>query len=133
MRCFPRRLCFWTALLLAAHLLLLDAAPAVAGLAPSRRSGTTGVESVRAADMIVLQRALEHRVVAQKLKDYGVTPEEARSRLASLSDQDLHQLASMAHGLPSGGDGLGAVVTLLVIVILVIVVVKLLNKDIVIK
>ena len=83
--------------------------------------------------MIVLQRALEHRVVAQKLKDYGVTPEEARSRLASLSDQDLHQLASMAHGLPSGGDGLGAVVTLLVIVILVIVVVKLLNKDIVIK
>ena len=132
MRCVPRRLCFWTALLLATHLIALDAAPAVAGLVPSRVTGS-GVESVRAADMLVLQRALEHRVVAQKLEDYGVTPDEARLRLASLSDQDLHQLARTAHGLPSGGDGLGTLVTLLVIAILVIVIVKLLNKEIVIK
>ena len=59
--------------------------------------------------------------------------DEARARLADLPDQDLHRLATAAHGLPSGSDGLGTLVTVLVIVILVIVILKLLNKEIVIK
>jgi hypothetical protein len=133
MRCFPRLLRFWTALLLVVHWCGVHAAPAAAGLAPSRASGVTEVRSVRDADLIAVQRMLEHKIVVQKLRDYGVRPEQARLRVASLSDQELHQLASASKGLPSGGDGTGTLIGILIIVILVIVILKLLNKEIVIR
>jgi hypothetical protein len=134
MRPFRGSLGFWTALFALAWMLSLDAAPAFAGLAPSRVSGTTAIASARDADLIAVQRALEHKLVAQKLRDYGVTPDEVRARLATMSDQDLHVVASYSNGLPSGADdALGTIIALLVIVILVIVILKLLNKHVVIK
>lgn len=131
MRTFPRKLRFWTALIAVLSMSALDFGPALAGLAPSRTSGASTIASARDADMVVAQRALENKVVAQKLRDYGVAPDEVRTRLASLSDQDLHLLASYSKGLPAGGDGLGTLVTLLIIVLLVIVILKLLNKEII--
>lgn len=133
MSCFPRRPRFVTALFLLVLLTGFEVAPAAAGLAPSRVSGTTAIASQRDADMVMAQRALEHKILAQKLRDYGVSPEEAKLKLASLSDSELHQLATASAGLPSGGDGLGALVTVLIIILLVIVILKLLNKDISIK
>ena len=133
MACFPRTLRFWTALLLVTWLSGIHAAPALAGLAPSRPSGVTGITSVRDADMLSVRRALEHKVVAQKLEDYGVSPKEAELRLASLSDEELHQLASATRGLPTGGDGAGALISVLIIILLVIVILKLLNKDIIVR
>lgn len=133
MGCFPRALRFWTALLLVAYWCGIHSAPALAGLSPSRPSGVTEVSSVRDADWIAVQRTLEHQVVAQKLRDYGVGPEQARLRLASLSDAELHQLASATKGLPTGGDGVGTLIGVLIVVILVIVILKLLNKEIVIR
>ena len=133
MRIFPRTLRFWTALLMASWMSLLYVAPAGAGLAASRLSGETTIASARDADLLIAQRALEHRMVAQKLKDYGMSPAEAQLRLASMSDEDLHTLATASKGLPSGSDGLGALVTVLIVILLVIVILKLLNKDIVVK
>lgn len=133
MRSFPRTLRFWTAMFLLIYLGAMHVAPAAAGLAPSRTSGQTSVASTRDADVLIVQRALEHKLVAQKLRDYGVAPEEVKIRLASMSDQDLHTLASASKGLPSGSDGLGALVTVLIIILLVIVILKLLNKDIIVK
>lgn len=133
MRAFPRTLRFWTALLLACWWSLLHVAPAAAGLAPSRLSGQTTIASSRDADLLVVQRALEHKLVAQKLRDYGVSPEEAQFRVASLPDEDLHTLASASKGLPSGGDGLGALIAVLIVILLVIVILKLLNKEIIVK
>lgn len=123
----------WTAWFLVIWWSLLHVAPAGAGLAPSRVSGETAIASVREADMIVVQRALENRLVARKLLDYGVAPEEVSARLATVSDEDLHTLASASRGLPSGGDGIGLLISLLVVVILVIVILKLLNKEIVVR
>ena len=133
MRCFPRVHRFWTALILLVYWCGVHAAPAFAGLAPSRISGVTEVGSVRDADLIAVQRTLEHRVVAQKLRDYGISPEQARLRLASLSDADLHQLASASKGLPTGGDGVGALIGILIVILLVIVILKLLNKEIIVR
>ena len=130
---FPRTLRFYTALLLACWWSVLHVAPAAAALAPSRVSGQTAITSTRDADMLIVQRALEHKLVVQKLKDYGVSPEEAQLKVASMSDEDLHTLASASKGLPSGGDALGALVTVLIIILLVIVILKLLNKDITVK
>jgi len=133
MKSFPCTLRFWTAVLMVGWWGALHVAPAAAALAPSRVSGATAIATARDADLLVVQRALEHKMVAQKLRDYGVSPDEARIRLAAMSDEDLHTLASASKGLPSGGDGLGALVTILIIILLVIVILKLLNKDIIVR
>jgi hypothetical protein len=133
MRSFPRPLRFWTALLLACWWSILLVAPAGAGLAPSRVSGETAIASSRDADLLVVQRALEHKLVVQKLRDYGVSPAEAKLRVASLSDEDLHTLASASKGLPSGGDAVGALIGVLIVILLVIVILKLLHKDIIVR
>jgi ABC-type Na+ efflux pump permease subunit len=131
---FPRVLRFWTALAMVLLIGAIDAAPAAAGLTASTLSGATEITSLRDADMVVAQRVLENKVVAQKLRDYGVSPEEAKLRLASMSDQDLHTLASTAKGLPTGGDdAIGLLIGILVIVLLVILILKLMNKEVVVK
>ena len=130
---FPKALRSWTALLVIFIMSSLDIAPAAAGLAPSATSGATTIASARDADMLVAQRALEHKVVAQKLRDYGVSPDEARLKLAVMSDQELHTLASASKGLPVGGDATGAIIGILIVIILVIVVLKLMNKEVVVK
>jgi hypothetical protein len=134
MKTFPRKLRFWTALVVILHLAAFHIAPAAAGLAPSRTSGATTIASARDADMLVAERALENKVVAQKLRDYGVAPKDVQIRLASLSDRDLHALASSSRGLPSGGDGTtGAIIGVLVVVILVIVILRLMHRDVVLR
>ena len=134
MRTFPRKLRFWTALIVVLCMSALDFSPAMAGLAPSRTSGATTIASARDADMLVAQRALENKIVAQKLRDYGVPVADAQLRLASMSDRDLHTLASASRGLPSGGDGTtGAIIGVLVIVILVIVILRLTNRQVVVR
>lgn len=134
MRTFPRKLRAWTALVALLSMSLLNVNPAMAGLAPSRTSGTTTIASARDADMITAQRALENKVVAQKLLDYGVSADAVQLKVATMSDHDLHTLATASKGLPSGGDsGTGAVIGILVVVLLVIVILKLMNREVVIR
>jgi hypothetical protein len=133
MRCFPRPLRFFTALFLLAYWCGMHAAPAFAGLVPSQPTGETAIVSERSADMASVQRALEHKVVAQKLRDYGVEPLEVGAKLATMSDEELHQLASATKGLPTGSDGVGLLIGVLIVVILVIVILKLMNREIVVR
>jgi hypothetical protein len=134
MRTFQRRLRFSTALLVILSMSAFNFSPAAAGLAPSRTSGTTNIASARDADLLVAQRALENKIVAQKLRDYGVAAADAQLKLASMSDRDLHTLASASRGLPSGGDGtVGALIGVAVLVILVIVILRLTNHEVVVR
>lgn len=61
MRRFRGSLGYWTALLCLTWFVSLEAAPALAGLAPSRVSGVTAIASARDADLLAVQRALEHK------------------------------------------------------------------------
>jgi Family of unknown function (DUF6627) len=133
MKTFPKKLRFWTGMLVVLSMSALDFSPALAALAPSQTTGATAITSARDADMLVAQRAFENKIVAQKLRDYGISPDEAQIRLASMSDQDLHTLASASKGLPSGGDGTGAIIGVLIVVILVIVVLRLMNHEVVVR
>lgn len=130
----PRRVRIGTALALLLYWSTLQVAPAAASLAPSQPSGASTVVSVRDAELIMIRQTLEHRIVAQKLRDYGVTSGEVETRLATMSDQDVHTLASACKGLPSGADdAVGVLIGLLVVVILVIVILKLLNKEVIVR
>jgi hypothetical protein len=130
---FPKKLKFVTALVVASYWCVLNVTPAAAAVTASRVTGATEISCPRDADMLAVQRMLEHRLVEQKLRDYGVTTDEVQVRLASMNDEELHTLASASRGLPSGGDGVGVLISLLIVVILVIVIMKLLNKDIIIR
>jgi hypothetical protein len=85
-------------------------------------SGQTA--SVRQADMISIQKALETTVVKQRLRDLGLSPEEALARIDSLSDQQIHQFAGNLDSLQAGADGLGLLIFVVVVAIVVVVIIQ---------
>ena len=56
----------------------------------------------------------------QQLQAHGVTVEQAKARVAALSDAEAAQLAAQIDSLPAGGDGVGALITAALIVFLVL-------------
>jgi hypothetical protein len=123
------------ALALAVWLFGLTAFPslAAAALAPSRTSqGATATD--RQADLEAVRVALENKLVAQKLADYGLSPSEVQAKLPQMSDADVHHIALLSKKLPQGGDdAVGTIIVILVIVILVIVIIKLMNREIIVR
>ena len=89
--------------------------------------------SQRADDLEAVRALLEQEVVVQRLADYGYSKEEAMQKIATASDQQLHQLASLSDNLSAGADGLGVIVTLLVIVLLVVVILKISDREIIVR
>ncbi len=43
-----------------------------------------------------IRGALEHKLVAQKLKDHGLSQEEVMAKMENMDEQQLHQLASLS-------------------------------------
>ncbi len=106
--------------------------PAFAGIVESQPISQE-IKPQRDLELQKIQRALENKIVQEKLKAYGLTKEEIEKKLSELSDEQIHILAKASEKVLSGGDALGAVVTLLVILILVVILLKLLNKEIIIR
>lgn len=101
-----------------------------ASLIESRLS--TGEQlSERAEKIESVRKALEHKVVAQRLADYGLSQEEAMARISTLDDKQLHQLASLSDEI--GGGVLGVVIGVLLIILLVVVILKVSDKRIVVQ
>lgn len=103
-----------------------------AGFSPSEVIGLS--PDSQSSDLKKVQKFLEMKMVRERLKEFGFTPDEIQARLSQLSDQQIHQLALKLDDLKVSADsGLGIVVGLLVIAILVIILVWLLEHKIVIK
>ena len=64
--------------------------------------------------------------VQQQLTILGVDPEEAARRVASLSDEEIQQIAGRLDQLPAG-EGLGTIVGVILIIFLVLLVTDLLG------
>jgi hypothetical protein len=95
----------------------------------------TGVGSSlhRMEDVQTIQRFLEGKIVQQRLSDFGLTAEEISSRLAQLSDDQVHDVAKQIDSLIPGSGALEIVVVLLVVAILVVILIYLLNHKIVVQ
>ncbi|OGW30738.1 MAG: hypothetical protein A2X54_05355 [Nitrospirae bacterium GWF2_44_13] len=100
-----------------------------AGIAPSEIIAMSQVD--RAADIEKIQKALETKMVRERLEKLGYAQGEINSRLAQLSDQQMHNLALQIDEIKVGGDGLGIVIALLVIVILVVLLLQLMDHKVV--
>ncbi len=88
-------------------------APAYAGMI-----GTGAVidQQQAATERGQLLTALDRADVREQLISMGVDPQDARQRVASLSDEELHAVAGRVQDLPAGGDVLGvALVVFLVL------------------
>ena len=93
-----------------------------------------GAGDLRAAELAKVQTVLEQKVVLQKLLDYGVSSEEAMAKIRSMSDSDLHRVASLSDRVAAGADGgVDFVIGLAVLVILILVILMLMNKRVVVR
>lgn len=102
-------------------------APSGASFIPSQGSLGPSDPSIRQQDLQKIQALLEKKVISQRLKEFGLTPEEVASRLSQLSDKEVHQIASRIDELEAGGDAAGFILGLLLIVLLVILILYLLK------
>jgi hypothetical protein len=103
---------------------IIGIAPKVdAGFAPSEI--IAGAQISRDLDIERIQNVIETKMVRDRLEKLGFTPEEIRSRLDRLDDQQVHQLALQIDEVKAGGDVLGVIIALLVIGILVVLLLQL--------
>jgi hypothetical protein len=114
------------------HMILFVTSPAMAAMVPSQGSPQAGSQEIQ-KDVDKIQHALESKLVQEKLKAYGLTSDEVSAKLSSMSPEQIHMLASASDDILAGGDGLGAVIGVLIIILLIIVILKLLNKQVIIK
>lgn len=83
----------------------------------------------REIDETKVRRALENKIVAEKLMSHGLTKEEVSRKLDQMSDEQVHQMATLADRIPAGGDGaLGIVIAVLVVFALVLLIIFLYKR-----
>lgn len=101
---------------------------AAAFLAQSRLSSGEMI-SERADQIATIQSVLEHKIVSQRLEDYGLSKAEVVAKLDTMSDQQVQQLASLSGDV--GGGAIGAAIGVLVIILLVVVILRVSDRRIV--
>jgi len=70
---------------------------------------------------------LDRSEVQQYLVAWGVSPEEAKARIDSLSDQEIENIASRMDQLPAGGDAIGTIVGAALVVFIVLLITDILG------
>jgi len=84
-----------------------------AGFSPSEVVGFSPID--RGSDLGKIQNAIETKMIGERLKQIGLTPDEIQKKLGQLSDQQIHQLALQLDELKVGGDGGWTVVAILIV------------------
>ena len=108
----------WIATMLVVVMGLVSLVPRVeASFVPSDQSPSS---ISRQDDMATIQKALEQKLVRERLKDLGYTEEEIKARLDRLSDAEVHSLASQLDSLMPAGSWEAVLVVILLVAILVV-------------
>jgi hypothetical protein len=102
----------------------------VIGITPRVYAGFSASEVIgfspidRASDLGKIQNTIETKMMGERLKQIGLTPDEIQKRLSQLTDQQIHQLAQQLDELRVGGDSgwvaFGVVIGLAAIAVLII-------------
>ncbi len=115
-----------TALLLLSVMTVVGFVPRVeAGFIPN----TTLSETMnRGQDLTTVRQALENKMITKRLQELGYSQEEIQDRMAKLSDEDLHRLATGIEDVDVAGDGIGFVIGVLIIIALVVLILNLADR-----
>jgi Family of unknown function (DUF6627) len=57
-----------------------------------------------------INKLIESSEIQKYLAAWGVSPEEAKARIDSLSDEEIEHISSRMDQLPAGGDALGTLI-----------------------
>jgi hypothetical protein len=121
----------WLACYLVIAMFVIGVAPRVnASFSPSEALNASGL---RAGDLDRIRIVLENKLVAQRLTDLGYSTDEVMTRLAEMSDSQIHGFAQKLDDLKVGKDVGEAIIFILVVVILVIVILQLTGHKIIVS
>ena len=116
---------FSSSLFVVALLVFAFAVPSFAAPVPSKTAANQSLEQ-RSVDLALVRDVASNEQVATVLTQHGFTQEQVNQRLAQLSPQDLHQLASNLDQIQAAGltrqewiwIGIGALAALILVVAL---------------
>ena len=92
-----------------------------AGIIGTATSLAAGQQAAREAQLATIEAQLARSDVQRELTLRGVTPGEARARVAALSDSEVASLATRIDQAPAGGDaGILALIGVVFIVLLIL-------------
>ncbi len=77
----------------------------------------------RAADLAKIQKALESKAIQQRLMDYGLSPENALTKINGLSDEQIHLFATKIDALQAGGMRSSDLIIILLLIILILIII----------
>lgn len=77
----------------------------------------------RADDLAKIQKALESKVLQQRLMDYGLSPAKVREKMNGLSDEQVHRFAANVDALQAGGISDNNLIVILLLLILIIIII----------
>jgi hypothetical protein len=72
-------------------------------MADSQMIFPTGKTYLREINEEKVRSMLENKIVAERLRNFGLSKEEVMVKMANMSDGQIHQLASLSDRIPSGG------------------------------
>lgn len=100
-----------------------------AAVVNSQMISPDGKTPARDIDEGKVRRMLEDKIVAERLKSYGLSKEEVTAKMDKMSDEQIHQLASLSDRIPAGGDGAAtAAVIILVVFVMAILILIILRR-----
>jgi hypothetical protein len=90
---------------------------------PAAQAGIVGTEIIVSnaqaqQDRTQIMKLLDRKDIQEQLISHGVTAEQAKARVDSLSDAETHTLAGQLNTLPAGGDSVLSVIVLIFLVLL---------------
>ncbi len=97
------------------------ACPAEAMFTPAAPQTQPTPHFDREADLVKIQKALESKILQQRLLDYGLSPANAVAKINGLSDEQVHQLAANIDALQAGGISSTNLIIILLLIVLVLV------------
>jgi hypothetical protein len=84
-------------------------------MSKSNESGT------RETDEKKIRRMLENKILTKRLKSFGISDDEIYLKIRAMSDEQVHQLASLSDRMPAGGDaGVAALIVIVAIAVTII-------------
>ena len=85
------------------------------------------------ADMDAIQQSLENKMVVERLEALGYSKEEISERLAMLTPEERHDLATRIDSLHSGQGAWGIIIGVLVVVLIVLLILHFTDKRVVVQ
>lgn len=70
-------------------------------------------------DMRTIRATLENKLVQERLEQLGYSNEQVEARLKTLSEAELHALATNLDQVTPAGDGLGILIAIVVIALII--------------